>query len=288
MKPASFSRELLFVVAGFTLLTVAFTYPQARFISSRTSEYYDTLFNIWRLAWVAHQLPRDPLHLFDANMFYPHPHTLAYSDAMLLPGVLGAPLIWIGFTPVLVHNLFVFLSFAACGIAMYVLCRDLTGSKAAAWIAGIIFAFQPYRFAHYPHLELLLAWPIPLAFLAAQRVAASGRLRHGIWLGVTIALQAFCCVYYAVFLGTAIVVLLAVQLIGRKREDIVRMIRPGLAACAVTALLVGPYVLPYLAVGRTRAAGEVEEFSSTLASYAAVPPGNVVYGRVMGSFRSKQ
>ena len=283
IKPAPSWRELSLVATGFSLLTIVFTYPQILFIGSRTSEYYDTQFSIWRLAWVAHQLPRDPLHLFDANIFYPQMHTLAYSDALLLPGVIGAPLIWIGLTPVLVHNLMVLFSFAACGVAMYLLCRDITGSPAAAWIAGLAFAFQPYRFAHYPHLELLLGWPIPLAFLAAQRMVASGRLRHGVWLGVAVAVQAFCCVYYAVFLGTALVVLLTALLIGRKREDWTRTIRPALAACGVAALLAGPYLLSYRAAGRMRTGEEVAQFSSTLASYVTVPPRNVVYGRVAGS-----
>ena len=283
IKPAPSRRELSLVAVGFSLLTIAFTYPQILFIGSRTSEYYDTQFSIWRLAWIAHQLPRDPLHLFDANIFYPQTHTLAYSDALLLPGVIGAPLIWIGLTPVLVHNLMVLFSFTACGVAMYLLCRDITGSPAAAWIAGLAFAFQPYRFAHYPHLELLLGWPIPLAFLAAQRLVTSGRLRHGVWLGVTVAVQAFCCVYYAVFLGTALVVLVTALLIGRKREDLTRTMRPALAACGVAALLAGPYLLSYRAAGRMRTGEEVAEFSSTAASYVTVPLRNVVYGRVAGS-----
>ena len=193
MKRPFVSREVTLVVAGFVLLTIVLTYPQIRFMSSRMGEHYDSLFSVWRLAWIAHQLPRDPLHLFDGNIFYPRLHTLAYSDAVLLPGVLGAPLIWIGLSPVLVHNLLVLFSFAACGVAMYLLCRELTGSPVAACVGGIVFAFQPYRFAHYPQLELLWGWPIPLAFLATHRVVTMGRVRDGVWLGVAVSLQVFCC-----------------------------------------------------------------------------------------------
>ena len=31
----------------------------------------DPILNEWALAWVAHQIVTDPLHLFDANIFYP-------------------------------------------------------------------------------------------------------------------------------------------------------------------------------------------------------------------------
>src|SRR5215210_3625586 len=35
----------------------------------------------WSLSWSAHTIFRDPLHLFDANIFWPHGSTLAYTDS---------------------------------------------------------------------------------------------------------------------------------------------------------------------------------------------------------------
>ncbi len=104
----SFSRrEWIGAVGGFTLLTLVLTYPQVQQMASAMGQHYDSLFSTWRLAWIAHQLPRDPLHLFDANIFHPEPGALSYSDAMLLPGLLGAPLIWMGVHPIVVYNLLV-------------------------------------------------------------------------------------------------------------------------------------------------------------------------------------
>lgn len=277
------SRELARVTAGFAALTIAMTYPQIRFMASRMGEHYDTLFSVWRLAWIAHQLPRDPLHLFDANIFYPRLHTLAYSDGVLLPGVLGAPLVWLGFSPVLAHNALLLLSFLASGVAMYVLCRDFTGSAVAAWVGGVVFAFQPYRFGHYPQLELLWGWPIPVALWALNRVLATGSIRDGVWLGTAVTVQAFSCLYYAVFLVTALIVLLAVQLVGRRLVDMARVIGPGLAACVVATVIILPYVLPYIQMGATRSEQEVENWSPTLANYFAALPGHWLYGRAMGS-----
>ena len=37
----------------------------------------------------------DPLHVFDANIFYPHRWTLAYSEANLGAGALAAPVYWL-------------------------------------------------------------------------------------------------------------------------------------------------------------------------------------------------
>src|SRR5262249_31774259 len=119
---------------------------------------------------VAHAAAHDPWHLFDANIFYPARNTLALSDAMLLPAILGSPLIWAGVHPVVAYNMLVLASFVASGTAMYILARELTASRIAAWFAGSVFAFVPYRFGHYPQLELLWDWPIPMALWAFHRV----------------------------------------------------------------------------------------------------------------------
>lgn len=93
--PNSF-RRFLCLVALFALLTIALTLPQILHPAG-VLPHGDSWFNLWRLAWIAHQLPRDPLHLFDANIHYPARGTLAYSDAVLLQGLLGAPFHWLGF-----------------------------------------------------------------------------------------------------------------------------------------------------------------------------------------------
>src|SRR5919202_974286 len=51
----------------------------------------DGLYSIWNVAWVARTLVTHPLSLFDANIFYPHRNTLAYSEANIVAGVVGIP-----------------------------------------------------------------------------------------------------------------------------------------------------------------------------------------------------
>ena len=48
------------------------------------------------MAWVSHQVVTNPLHLFDANIFYPERYTLAYSDHLFVQSMMGAPLLWAG------------------------------------------------------------------------------------------------------------------------------------------------------------------------------------------------
>ena len=59
----------------------------------------------WAMAWVAHQLVRDPLSLFQANAFYPYRGSLAFGDHLLPEGILGLPVNLITGNAVLALNL---------------------------------------------------------------------------------------------------------------------------------------------------------------------------------------
>ena len=83
------------MLAGAALLTAAFTYPIAFKIGHvGRVDNGDGKLSIWNVAWVARTLVADPLHVFDANIFYPHRGTLAYSENNLGAGALAMPVYW--------------------------------------------------------------------------------------------------------------------------------------------------------------------------------------------------
>ena len=107
--------------AIFVLLAILHTWPLATNpgVLSR-NDNGDAQLNEWIIAWVAHQLPRDPLHLFEGNIFYPAHNTLAYSEPLIVPGVLAMPLWWLGGSAVLLFNV---MLIAAALVASYVPAR---------------------------------------------------------------------------------------------------------------------------------------------------------------------
>ena len=182
---------LALTLALFVALTAVMTYPQVLRMSDGVHDPADPLMVTWVLAWVAHQLPRAPAHIFDANIFYPERNTLAYSETLLVPGLLAAPLHWLGVAPILVYNLVFLSGFALSGVGTALLVRRLTGHAGAAILAGIVFAFPPYRIDHYAHLQLQQTQFIPLALWAFHRLLDSGRLRDGVCSAC--ASRARCC-----------------------------------------------------------------------------------------------
>src|SRR5436190_24245351 len=127
------------------LLAIVHTWPLATDPGTLSrNDNGDTQLNEWIMAWVAHQLPRAPTRLFAANIFYPAHDTLAFSEPLIVPALLGAPLAWLGASPVLVFNVVMLLGFVLTAVAGYLLIDKWTGNRTAAVLAGSTFAFNTH------------------------------------------------------------------------------------------------------------------------------------------------
>jgi len=245
-EPVAWPRrigEIALLLLAFSALVVALTWPQARRLDS-VPDLGDPLFSIWRIAWVNHQILRHPLDLFDANMFYPERLTLTYSDAVIVPALMAAPLFWAGLHPVLIYNLLVLSAFVLSGVAMFLFVRALTGRIDAAFVAGAIFTLYPYRYEHYPHLELQMTMWMPLALWAMHRTMARGRLGDGLATGVAFALQVLSSLYYGLFLALYLLTLGGALWLARGRPR--RPLWMLAAGAALAAVLVAPVIAPYI------------------------------------------
>jgi hypothetical protein len=265
----------------FVALAVVMTWPQARYIATRAIDHQDVYFNMWRLAWFARALTHAPFDLFDANIFYPETNTLAFSDAMMVEGLIAAPLLWGGLPPVLVHNLLLLGAVVASALGMFVLVERLTQSRAAAVVAGIIFAFAPYRFEHYMHMELQWTVWMPWAFWAVHRTIDSGRWLHGLQAGAFVALQMLSSVYYGIFLATVLPMAAGLLLLSVTRDRAVAALKALALGGVAAAIVCGAYALPYLAakerVGE-RSKDEIVRFSARPSDYLVATPDNRLYG----------
>jgi hypothetical protein len=267
-------RELASVVLVATVLTAALTYPLA-FNLGRVGriDNGDGQFSIWNVAWVARTLVVDPLHVYDANIFYPHRWTLAYSENNLGAGALAIPAYWATRNPYFAHNVVVLLGFLLSATGMYYLVRHLTGDRRAAAVSAIAFAFCPYVFARTAHIQLLMIGGLPFVMLAFHRVAEQPAPGRGAALGAAMAAQAICCGYYGIFailmVGFAVVVEAALRARWRVLPYWTAIGVGALTALAIVGPLFVPYVMLHRTSGFTRTIDEAVRWSADWRAYFA-------------------
>ncbi len=271
-------------IAGFLGFGAVLLFPQLRHMDS-VPDLGDPLFSIWRFGWVFHKLGGDPRPLFSPNIFHPFPLTLTYSDSMLLPALTTVPFLLVGVHPVVTYNLVLVLSFIASAVAMYVLAWQLTGSRAGAFVAGLLFGFYPYRFEHYSHFELQMTYCMPLALAALHRFLATGTLKYAVMFGVLAAAQLYCSMYYAVFFTLYAVALVGVLLV-LTRPPIRRLVVPGLIAGALALVLALPLARTYTSARLgDREPETVAYYSATAADYLRAHPRSATWGNLSLSGR---
>ncbi|CAN5859920.1 hypothetical protein BH18ACI5_BH18ACI5_22980 [soil metagenome] len=259
------------IVAVF--LSVLHTWPLATAPGTLSrNDNGDAMLNEWIVAWVQHQLPRHPLDLFQANIFYPAADSLAFSEPLIVPAILGSPVRLAGGSPVLVNNLLLLVGLTLTMLAMYALIREWTGDEVAALVAGAAFAFNTHTLMRLAHLQAMHAYGMPLALLAADRVLTMPRMRDAGWLALWMSAMAYTSGYFFVFAFFLIVIAIVVRAPVWTR--IPRQVVPRLAlATGVTALAVLPLSIPYRRVAieqhMVRSLDNVAEYSAPLGSYLA-------------------
>jgi hypothetical protein len=303
-------RSPAFVCALYGLLALISTHPLWRHLTTAVpSNIGDPLLNTWILAWDGHALLTDPAHLFDANIFFPLKDTLAYSEHLLGTALPMLPILLISGEPVLAYNVAFLTSFMLSGFGLYLLALRYTGNRLAAFMAGLAFAFAPYRLSLMAHLPLLTVQWLPLALLYLdaflqpaltpplsqlwERGGAGGGVRaRSLALFVFFSIcQAATSWHLAVF--TAFMV--ALYVLGKwltRRAAFSWPVLAGLGAAAlVGALVMAPLLLPYLKVlpelHNTRPWDTIVAFAATPTDYLAAYPANLFFGQLTAPFRTR-
>lgn len=263
----------------FALMAVVHSWPLAGAPGRLARlDNHDAELNTWIIAWVAHALPRQPLHLFEAPILHPEPHSLAFSEHMFVPSLMGAPLLWSGASPVLVYNLLIIAGLALSGWSMYLLMRRWTGSEWAGLIAGLVYAFNAHVLTRFVHLQAHHVEFFPLMLYALDRVlverpSTSLRAsRHGnaVLLAAAFVLQSLCSNYLLVFMTYSLIACVAVRWreIAARPEEVLKELA---IAGAISAIALAPFLWPYYQVSRdqglVRQAADVTQYNAGWRDY---------------------
>ena len=144
----------------FLVMSFLIMYPLSAYMAVSANNEGDNLQQMWSMGWVLHKIGQNPFSyftgdLFNANIFHPYPYTLAYSDPLLAQALLAAPFMLFTNNLVLSYHLVQLLAFALSGWGMYMLVKEMTGSRLGGLFAGMIFAYAPYKIGRMSQLNLL-------------------------------------------------------------------------------------------------------------------------------------
>lgn len=254
--------------AIYALLLLAFTAPLSLDLGARSfAQGPDTRLYLWTLGWDLHALKTDPLHVFDANIFFPEKLTLAYSEHLVGASLLALPLSFFTSNLDLILNFVLLLATFLTALGSDLLARECGASKRAALLAGIVGGFAGPRLSRLTQAHLATLHFVPWALAFAIRYLREGRRKD---LLITIALftlQATTSGHGGLFLAVALALLFGGALISGRLKPAAALADCGLAGALLLAINV-PFVIPYYEVrGQVGLTRSIED----AAAYAPSP-----------------
>jgi hypothetical protein len=291
-------RRAWHAAAAYLALAIVTTWPLVRGLGRDVpSDLGDPVFVMWALAWDCQQLLAilhgDVARLatfFDANIFHPVPLTLAYSEHFIAQAVQILPVWALTGNPILCYNLLYLSTFVLSGLGAYLFVREISDNPRAAFVAGVLFAFAPYRFPQSSHLQVLSSQWMPFALYGFRRFFDSidaQTMRGGRWLpllGAAVALiaQNLSCTYYLMFFAPFVIAYVVWEIWRRRLWSRLRLWMQLVTAAAIVGVITVPFLLPYALVQEqlqiARSRGELSMYAADVYSYATAVSEQIVWG----------
>jgi hypothetical protein len=274
-------RPALAVAGLLSGLTLVYSWPLA--LALRTALPHDAgdpLLVTWILWWSTQTVPLTAAW-WNAPAFYPATGVFAFSETLLGLAPITAPIIHAAGEPILAYNVAFLASYLLSGLGAYVLGFVITRRHDASIVAGVAYAFAPYRLSHLQHLQLLSSYWMPVTVAALHlyderpdhRRAA---LFAGAWL-----LQSLACGYYFFFLSLFAALWLVWFVPARWTMASARRLAAWWLAAGLVLL---PLLLGYHRIqseyGFQRAPSEIAYYSGDIAGLASASPDSWLWSGV--------
>jgi len=249
--------RLALVLGSVVIAGVLATYPLVKRLGEAIptampncldNECAENLLCVWIVGEGGRRLYQHPLSLFDANIFYPFRHTLAYADSMLSAGALVAPLNAITGNPILGYDLYYLATYVLSALGAYLLVGEITGDARAGLLAGWLFALSPEHWRYHGFLPAISVQWVPFVLYTWIRFLEMPGTGRGIALAAALMAHLGAGTYHGVMLPALLVPWALVLLVTRCWS-----IRRWLLSAAVLgpALAAGLlFYLPYIVVRR--------------------------------------
>ncbi|MBN1917832.1 MAG: hypothetical protein JW889_07985 [Verrucomicrobia bacterium] len=205
MRTGHTAGQHLFHAVGYLALLLALAvtilfviHPWAWYFTGGLPTHWDPPTDAAHICWNAHNILHGSVlrPVYNANHFYPHAYTMAFSEPMWPPSFFAAIIYGLTGNPVLTWNATMLFFWALSGVIMYLLLRELPVSRSVAVLGAALCCLIPYRLGYYVELNMVLCFVIPLAYLFLIRwLRRLGRL-DAVLFAVALWIAATTCLYY--------------------------------------------------------------------------------------------
>jgi hypothetical protein len=279
-------RELVLVSALYLLLTAALTYPLVLRLGSHIPGAWDAPRMVWD-SWAFARAATDPQVPMSTTDLIFHP----------LPDV---PTVWEGtpslflavpfeflLGPIITYNLIFLMSFVLSASFTFILARHLAASRTSSFVAGAIFSFSAYHYAHgLGHLHVFSMQWLPFCLLSLLLFWSRPRIGREVLLAIAMVLVVADSPYYALyFLAPVLVCFLVYQMWKDRSRLLERRFVAGLmlalGVAAISAIMVYPRMFfpdPGAAKAIAEVMADTERYSADLLAYVIPSPLHPVFG----------
>lgn len=300
--PSPLIRRALSIDTGlgatfwYALAAVAMTWPLVAGLGRDIPwDLGDSVLNCWILQWATDHAMRFLggdfgafRGYFNANIFYPEPLTLAYSEHFTAQLIQVLPVYAVTGNIILCYNLLFLSTFVLSGLGAYLLVRDLTGSARAGFVAGLFYAFAPYRIGQFSHVQVLSSQWMPFALYLFRRYFETRRLRALAGAAAALIAQNWSCGYFLLYFSPFAAAYVLYELVERGAWRDFRIWVELAGAAALVAAASVPLLLPYLALRAhgfgPRPFDEVMRYSADVHSYLTAHGAQRVWGEIARAF----
>jgi hypothetical protein len=167
------------ILCVYLVLAAVYTHPVL--VQSHTgiaNDPYDPILNTSILWWNATTVPFSP-EWWNPPYFYPARGVSAFTENLVGISLFASPVYWLTGNPLAAYNVSFFLTWPLSAFAVYLLGFLLTRRHDAAFLAGLAYAFTPYRTAELGHIQMLASYWLPMCLLALHGFLEE---RRGRWL----------------------------------------------------------------------------------------------------------
>jgi hypothetical protein len=284
----------LSTLLAFVAMTVFMTWPLiSRMRDSVVGHIGDNVYFVWLFAWFRRaifELHTSPFHVPQLN--YPEGWSLAYTEMSPATIALGFPASLVG-GPVFGYNFALLTTFVLSALFMSIWVHHLTKNRLASLVAGALFAFLPYRMAHFRagHLNLVGTMWLPLYFMGL--IEMLGRRKVSRWwmvlTGVSLGLTGLSSIQYLYMTSIVSIGLVAAALILRlsNRPSPAMILKRLSGAALIASPLIFAAILPFLQLTaegglQARSVFSVAAGSASLTDFVLPSTDHFIWGKWVG------